>query len=150
MDTAKKIMWRCGQGTPRRRTQSGESRAVPQAPSFRDGSAYGRFASERIWKTNLKTGKNEINAWRAADAGYDVQGSCHRKSRIRSLRATEAIRLLSAAEEQEVIVTSRSTRRTSTVTSKLSKANHVKPSPKKNWSFTIYILRQTSSTMDTR
>lgn len=101
IDAAKKMLWRCGQGTlDDELNQVNLSQFIKLI--VRDGLAYGRFACERIWKRNLKTGKSEIYAWRAADAGtmYKVMP---KKEQDQSLRM-EAIRLLSELKNKKIDV----------------------------------------------
>jgi hypothetical protein len=99
IDGAKKILWRCGHGA-----LDDELNQVNLSQFLklitRDGLAYGRFACERVWKRNIKTGKSELYAWRASDAGtmYKVMP---KKEQDQSLR-TEAIRLLSELKNKKI------------------------------------------------
>ena len=68
IDNAKKILWNSGIGS-----LADETDKTNLAQFFklitRDGVGFGRLAFERIWRTNPKSGKKELYAWRAADAG---------------------------------------------------------------------------------
>jgi hypothetical protein len=101
IDRAKKIMWQCGRGT-----LDDELDQVNLAQYLklitRDGLSYGRFATERIWWTNPKTGKRELYAWRASDGGtmYKI---LPQKEHDQSLRA-EAIRQLQQLKNKKIDV----------------------------------------------
>lgn len=101
IDKAKKTLWRCGQGT-----LDDELNQVNLSQFFklivRDGLGYGRIACERVWKKNIKTGKNELYAWRASDAGtmYKI---LPQKEKDQSLRA-EALRQLAQLKNKKIDV----------------------------------------------
>jgi hypothetical protein len=101
IDRAKKIMWSCGRGTlDDELTQVNLSQFLKLIT--RDGLSYGRFATERLWWTNPKTGKKELYAWRASDAGtmYKI---LPQKEHDQSLR-TEAIRQLQQLKNKKIDV----------------------------------------------
>lgn len=99
IDAAKKVLWRCGKGS-----LDDELNQVNLSQFFklitRDGLAYGRLACERVWKKNLQTGKSELYAWRASDAGtmYKI---LPQKEKDQSLRA-EAIRQLAQLKNKKI------------------------------------------------
>jgi hypothetical protein len=99
IDAAKQVLWRCGRGT-----LDDELNQVNLSQFFklatRDGLSYGRLACERIWWTNPKTGKKELYAWRAADAGtmYKMMPS---KEQDQSLRLN-AIRQLQQLKNKKI------------------------------------------------
>lgn len=101
IDAAKNILWRCGRGTlDDELTQVNLSQFLKLIT--RDGLAYGRFATERIWWKNPRTGKRELYAWRASDAGtmYKV---IPQKEEDQSLRAN-AIRQLQELKNKKIDV----------------------------------------------
>jgi hypothetical protein len=99
IDNAKKTFWQCGRGT-----LEGELDQVNLSQFLklitRDGLGYGRLACERIWWTNPKTGKEELYAWRASDAGTMLK-ILPQKEHDQSLRQ-EAIRQLQQLRNKKI------------------------------------------------
>lgn len=100
VDKAKKVLWSCGVGT----LDGEETEKINLSQLFkvitRDGLSYGRFAVERIWRTDLKTGKKQLYAWRAVDSGT-IYKILPQKEEDQSLRA-EAIRLLEQMKNKKI------------------------------------------------
>ena len=99
VDAAKKTFWQCGRGT-----LEGELDQVNLSQFLklvtRDGLGFGRLATERIWWTNPKSGKRELYAWRASDAGTMMK-ILPQKEHDQSLRQ-EAIRQLQQIKNKKI------------------------------------------------
>lgn len=100
IDKAKRVLWNCGVGI----LDGEETEKINLSQLFkvitRDGLSYGRFAVERIWRTDLKTGKKELYAFRAADAGT-IYKILPQKEEDQSLRAN-AIRALERMKNKKI------------------------------------------------
>lgn len=96
---AKKIIWECGHGK-----LDDDDNKFNNAQLFkmitRDGISYGRFAVERMWAKDVKTGKDYLYAWRPSDSGtiYNILPD---KDRDSSTRA-EAISLLQQLKNKKI------------------------------------------------